>query len=84
MRRQEGQVGNIIMKRILIGSDVEASEIGCAVLSCGGIYIPQRGRTQDALYHIINTQKSDEPVKIMSGRYPKNMLHELLLKESMN
>ncbi len=84
MRREEGQISQIIMRQILADSDVEASEAGPAVLSCGGIYIPHRGQRQGVLYHIITTQKSDEPVKVITGARPKNLLHEVLLKESMN
>lgn len=84
MRREEGQISQIIMRQILADTDVEPSEEGPAVLSCGGIYIPHRGHKQDVLYHIITTHKSDEPVKIVTGARPKNVLHEVLLKESMN
>ncbi|MFH1830067.1 MAG: hypothetical protein ABH871_04750 [Pseudomonadota bacterium] len=84
MRKQEGQLNQIIMKEILAGSDVETSEAGPAVLSCGGMYIPHRGQRQDVLYQIITTHKSDEPVKVVTGSRPKNVLYEVLLKESMN
>lgn len=54
------------------------------VLSCGGIYIPHRGRQEEILFHIITTSRSDEPVRVVAGARPRNFLREVLLKESMN
>ena len=84
MARLQGQVSGIIMRQILIGTETEANEAGPAVISCGGIYIPHKGSRHDALYHIINTHRDDEPVKVVTSSRPKNVLHELIMKESMN
>jgi hypothetical protein len=84
MARSEGHVSEIIMNQILCGTDVEAREAGPAVISCGGIYIPHKGNRQDAIYHIITTQRGDEPVKVVTGRRPTNVLHAVMMKESMN
>jgi hypothetical protein len=84
MARSEGHVSEIIMSQILCGTDVEAQEAGPAVISCGGMYIPHRGNRQDVLYHIITTSRGDEPVKVVTGRRPRNVLHAVMLKESMN
>ena len=54
------------------------------VLSCGGIYIPHRGRQEEILSHIITTSREDEPVRVVTGLKPRNVLREVLLKESMN
>lgn len=84
MAKPVGQSSEIIMRHILAGTDAESSEEGPAVISCGGIYIPHKGARQDALYHIITTQRNDEPVKVVTGVRTKNVLHELIMKESMN
>ena len=84
MSRAEGQVNGIIMRQILGDPDVEAAQAGPAVISCGGIYIPHRGSRQDVLYHIITTNRNDEPVKVVTGRRPYNVLHSVMMKESMN
>ncbi|MFH0799103.1 MAG: hypothetical protein V2A66_02835 [Pseudomonadota bacterium] len=54
------------------------------VLSCGGIFIPHRGEERRILYHIITTSSLNEPVKVVTGARPRNRLHEVLLKETMN
>ena len=84
MARTEGHVSEIIMNQILGVTDVEAREAGPAVISCGGMYIPHKGSRQEVLYHIITTQKDDEPVKVVTGRRQKNILYSVMMKESMN
>lgn len=84
MSQPVGQSSEMIMRHILAGTDTEANEAGPAVISCGGMYIPHKGARQDTLYHIITTQRNDEPVKVVTGVRTKNVLHELILKESMN
>ena len=54
------------------------------VLSCGGIYIPHRGEREEILCHIITTSSREEPVKVVTGARPRNVLYEVLIKESMN
>jgi hypothetical protein len=84
MARTEGHVSEIIMSQILAGTEMEAREAGPAVISCGGMYIPHKGSRQEVLYHIITTQRNDEPVKVVTGRRPRNVLHSVMMKESMN
>ena len=84
MARAEGQVSDIIIGQILGDADSEAVQGGPAVISCGGMYIPHRGSRQEALYHIINTHKNDEPVKVVTGNRPRNVLYAVMMKESMN
>jgi len=55
------------------------------VLSCGGIFIPrQKQEEQMALHHVLTTLSKKEPVKIVTGIRPRNFLHEVMIKESMN
>jgi hypothetical protein len=73
------------MKQLLIDANVGVEELSSpAVLSCGGMYLPHRRTQQQVLYHIINTPSVSEPVKIVCGARPRNFLHEVLIKESMN
>jgi len=56
------------------------------VLSCGGIFIP-RPRPMgpnDSIYNILNCANDREPTKVVSGAFPRNVLMEVLHKESMN
>lgn len=56
------------------------------VLSCGGIFIPRKPTDppNDALYEILNVANSKEPTKVVTGSIPRNILQEVLHKESMN
>jgi hypothetical protein len=54
------------------------------VLSCGGMYIPHHGSREQVIYEIITTSCREEPVKVVSGARPHNILHEVLIKESLN
>lgn len=74
--------GDLIIKQFSGGD--EQSFQNPTVLSCGGIYIPQQPEHQKILYHIITTSSHEEPVKILTGARPRNVLYEVLLKESMN
>ncbi|HPQ80291.1 MAG TPA: hypothetical protein PLZ86_01015 [bacterium] len=62
----------------------EGESASPAVLSCGGIYIPHRGRQDEILSQIITTSCREEPVKVVTGVKPRNILREVLLRESMN
>lgn len=53
------------------------------VLSCGGIFIPQP-RNRPLQYHVLNTPNEELPSKVVSGVIPRNMLHLVMAKESMN
>lgn len=78
------RIGRVILKRAFESSPDEFCSKDPTVLSCGGIYIPHRAGQVRTLYHVLNTSNQTEPVKIVSGVRPKNLLHELLIKESLN
>lgn len=76
-------IGDLILRQAL----TDSNEFACSsptVLSCGGIYIPHRQQEQRLIYHIITTSDNKEPVKVLTGAHPGNILHEVLHKESMN
>lgn len=79
-----GYAKDMIMERILDGSDLGAEHKNPTVISCGGIYIPHNKARERVLYHIINTASGEEPVKVVSGYRPRNVLHEIMSKESKN
>lgn len=83
MAQAKEPIGEMILRRIFAGSE-EVSAKHPTVLSCGGIYIPNRVRRQRILYHILNTPSEQEPVKVVTGQRPRNRLFEVLMKESMN
>lgn len=63
----------------------ELSSRNPMVLSCGGIYIPNRKRVLDRpLWHVINLPDTDNPTKVVSSNIPKSPLNEILDKESLN
>lgn len=56
-----------------------------SVLSCGGIFIPQKCRERRGiLCEILITPNQDEPVKLVTGAKPKSILSQVLIKESLN
>ena len=77
-------IGRMILKRAFGSRLEELSSKDPTVLSCGGIYIPHRVPQGRTLYHVINTSSQSEPVKLVSGVRPKNVLREMLIKESLN
>lgn len=76
-------VGDLILKQL---GGVECVEEGATptVLSCGGMYIPRSPGHERVLYHIITTSNNVEPVKVVTGARPHNILFDILLRESMN
>jgi len=62
----------------------ELSSINPVVLSCGGIYIPHQGEVRRISYHILTTPNETEPVKVITGIRPRNILQMVLAKESLN
>ncbi len=83
MATNKEPIGEMILKRIFSGNDDLKSD-NPTVLSCGGIYIPHRKRREQVLYHILNTPSESEPVKVVAGATPRNILFEVMMKESMN
>ena len=63
----------------------ELSKQDPVVLSCGGIFIPQKERMQrSAGYQILTTPNEGEPVKVVSGLKTSTILQRVMLKESQN
>ena len=81
---EKGRASDMIMEQILCGTELEGEYRNAAVISCGGIYIPHGGAREQLIYEIINTSSSEETVKVVSGYRPRNILHEIIHKESMN
>lgn len=56
------------------------------VLSCGGIFIPRQENKNpnNAIYKILNIANEKEPIKIVENGMLRNMLQEILHKESLN
>ena len=85
MANARGEMTSIIMRQVLSGYEIDEGAASPAVISCGGIYIPHRGpAAQSALYQIITTPSANEPVKVVTGSRPINILREVMVKESMN
>jgi|TARA_Y100000294_G_scaffold135185_1_gene127866 hypothetical protein len=77
--------GEMILKKVLDENPAELAAKNPMILSCGGVYIPQRERDSRPLpYHILNTPSDSEPVKVVSGTRPMNILHRVIVRESMN
>lgn len=78
-----GQTGDLVLKESMSGEELVSRNP--TVLSCGGIYIPRNTHEEKRiLYHIITTQRKDEPVRVVGNFRPRNSLHEILLRESLN
>ena len=69
--------------RVLTNYGLAEAERNSAVLSCGGIYIPHRGRSR-SFHEIINTPGSEDAVKIISDSGARNIIRELMIKGSLN
>lgn len=83
MGMAEKSGGGLILKEAMSGEELTSQNP--TVLSCGGIYIPRTSEEERrVLYHIITTQRKDEPVRVVGNFRPRNALHEILLRESMN
>ena len=73
------------LEEILDASPNELSEKNPVVLSCGGIFIPQRERMQRNVgYQILHMPSDREPVKVVSGIRTSTILQRVMLKESQN
>ncbi|MFA4873758.1 MAG: hypothetical protein WC956_00830 [bacterium] len=77
-------IGELLLREIRGDAGIEQGAEEPAVLSCGGIYIPHSPNQQRLIYQIINTSSEREPVKVVTGARPRNVLREVLYKESLN
>lgn len=78
------KISEWIMKKVFEESPGELSSQNPKVLSCGGIYIPHPEAHRRLLQHILVTPNNKEPVKVMTGARPRDVLREMLIRESMN
>lgn len=70
-------------QRVLTQYGLAEAERSSAVLSCGGIYIPHKGNSR-SFHEIINTPGGCEAVKVVSISGIRNILREVMKKESLN
>ena len=85
MHRETGKCSRLILRKILEEGVGELSSRHPIVLSCGGIYIPHGAREGRRFsYDIITTPNDHDPVKVVTGVRPMNILQQVLTKESMN
>lgn len=84
MSSASNRLDGSVLQRVTEGRLGGLSSVNPVVLSCGGIYIPHQGAQQRIIYHILTTANENSPVKVVTGIKPRNILHELLSKESMN
>jgi glutamate mutase epsilon subunit len=84
MARTVERCTEIILRRVFEESRGDLSSDSPMVFSCGGVYIPHPRSQARMLQHIIVTGDSNEPVKVKTGVVQRNVLRELLAKESMN
>ena len=74
----------MIMRQVFEESRGELSSKNPLVFSCGGIYIPHPESRARLIQQIIVTPNNKEPVKVMTGFTPRNVLSTLLAKGAMN
>ncbi len=84
MGQSQKTLSEVIIRQIYREDPPEGAKRNPTVLSCGGIYIPHRARRNSPLYHILNTPSDTEPVKVVTGVKPRNVLYEVMQKESLN
>lgn len=77
-------ISDMILNRVFSNCPEEIPNRSQTVLSCGGIYIPHKGTGSRIIHQILNMPRTDEPVKLVSTNAPRNILREVLLKESLN
>jgi hypothetical protein len=77
-------IRQMLLQQVLQTTHCAETFSHATVLSCGGMYIPHHGERSEALYQIITTSCVEDPVKLVTGARPRNILHEVLIKESMN
>ncbi len=84
--RATAQCGKVILQQTLDASAGKNASQHPTVLSCGGIFVPRPRplNPRDPLYHILNTATDERPAKVVSALIHRNVLQEVLAKESMN
>ena len=84
MTNMREPIREMLLQQVLGAASCAETLSNPTVLSCGGMYIPHHGSQDAALYQIITTPSISEPVKVVTGSRPHNVLYEALIKESMN
>jgi hypothetical protein len=75
----------LVVRQTYEESPGELSSKNPMVLSCGGIYIPQRRLDLDKpIWQVLNLPDGKRLTKVVSSGLPKSALTEMLEKESMN
>lgn len=84
--RQATQCGRAIIEQAMQVRAGKGQGSHPTVLSCGGIFVPRPRpiNPRDPLYHILNTPHEVSPVKVVSALMHRNLLQEVLAKESLN
>ncbi|MBI4366977.1 MAG: hypothetical protein HY543_09185 [Deltaproteobacteria bacterium] len=80
------ECGKLIIQRALDASTGRTNPQHPTVLSCGGIFVPRPRplNPRDPLYHILNIPSEGQPVKVVSALIHRNILQEVLSKDSLN
>ena len=73
-----------IILKMVAGDPRELLQLDPLVVSCGGMYIPHKGKRTSFSYHILTTPNDAEPVKVVAGGRPLSILQKVMAKESMN
>lgn len=74
-----------IVREVLQGTPRELCTKNPMVLSCGGMYLPHTHHSPARYpYQILTTPNNAEPIKVVTAARLSNLLHEVLVKESMN
>lgn len=86
MARQEEPITELLVEKVPDVGPESGSNQHPMVLSCGGIFIPRQRQkdVNDPIYKIINVPNSAEPTKVVCTGLLKNLLQEILHKESLN
>ena len=85
MERAMTRTTEMILNEISQQGVAEVQERSPMVLSCGGIYIPHTKRdARQWQAEVLTTSNENEPVKVFSAVRPRNVLYDMLLRESLN
>ena len=78
--------GETIVRRAIDANAGAQATQHPTVLSCGGIFVPRPRplNPRDPLYHILNTPMTERPAKVVSALVHRNILQEVLTKETLN
>jgi len=78
------QMSQVLIRKALGESNTPETSQNTMVLSCGGVYIPHSNYKKQAIHQMLHMHDKEEPVKFYASNRPNNVLHALLIKESLN